>query len=252
MSSEDSMEIIVAGLPRTGTVSLKAALEQLGFGPCHHLLEPPFQITRLRRSAAAVQTTDPHQRAKAFRKLYSGYKVALDLPGTACVDELVHIYPQAKVILTKRRDASQWLDSVQGLEIDITAFWFRAVCFWVPGVISSSDMTRAWHKSYRTRLGIQQIPSLQMYEAHSEFIRKVVPRESLLEFEPSMGWEPLCKFLGKEIPKMPFPRKNDRAYLRGGLRAAVVAGVLTWLAVALFLRLLFISPLSHKIRSGLY
>lgn len=97
MSSEDSMEIIVAGLPRTGTVSLKAALEQLGFGPCHHLLEPPFQITRLRRSAAAVQTTDPHQRAKAFRELYSGYKVALDLPGTACVDELVHIYPQAKV-----------------------------------------------------------------------------------------------------------------------------------------------------------
>jgi len=78
-------------------MSLKAALEQLGFGPCHHLLEPPFQISRVNRSAGALQTTDTRIREQRFRNLYEGYEVVLDLPGSAYVDELVRMYPDAKV-----------------------------------------------------------------------------------------------------------------------------------------------------------
>ncbi|KAI1842733.1 hypothetical protein JX265_005060 [Neoarthrinium moseri] len=237
MAEEESLDIIVAGLPRTGTMSLKAALEILGFGPCHHLLEPTFQISRLHRSAAALEEKDPQRRAKAFKDLYAGYKVALDLPGTACVDELSQIYPEAKVILTIRRDASLWLDSIKGLGFDVTTLWFRLVCFWVPGVISSSNMTRSWHDCCRTRFELQHIPSVELYKAHNDFVRKVIPPASLLEFDPSMGWEPLCTFLGKDIPDVPFPRRNDRTYLRNGLRAAVVTGVLVWLAIAWILRL---------------
>ena len=79
-------------------MSLKAALEQLGYGPCHHLLEPTFQISRIKRSAEAVSTKEKRLRQERFQKLYQGYEVVLDLPGSACVDDLVQLYPDGKVI----------------------------------------------------------------------------------------------------------------------------------------------------------
>jgi len=130
-----------------------------------------------------------------------------------------------------------WLSSIKGLGIDGTSFWFRLICFWVPGVISSANMIRAWLDLYCVRFGLVQPPCEEMYTEHNNWVRNLVPQKSLLEFEPSMGWEPLCQFLDKKVPVgKPFPRRNDRNYLKNGMRAAVIAGVLSWAALFVVLK----------------
>lgn len=78
-------------------MSMKAALEELGYGPCHHLLEPACQISRLRRSAAVLDMEPGEGRQAALSRLLEGYEVCLDVPGSACVDDLLALYPDAKV-----------------------------------------------------------------------------------------------------------------------------------------------------------
>ncbi|RDW58673.1 hypothetical protein BP6252_13149 [Coleophoma cylindrospora] len=100
VGSHEGIQIIVAGLPRTGTLSMKLALEELGFRNCHHLLTPLFQSvwsTRVKESALAMATKDPYLRQFYLRRRFEGYDVVLDLPGSACVDDLIKMYPDAKV-----------------------------------------------------------------------------------------------------------------------------------------------------------
>lgn len=78
-------------------MSMKAALEELGYGPCHHLLEPACQISRLRQSAAILGNKPGDIRQAALRRLLEGYEVSLDVPGSACVDDILALYPEAKV-----------------------------------------------------------------------------------------------------------------------------------------------------------
>ena len=107
------------------------------------------------------------------------------------------------------------------------------MCFWVPGVISSAKMSNAWLSRHRQRVGRFQPLCEDTYTEHNEWIRSIVAKDLLLEFEPSMGWKPLCRFLDKEVPDQEFPRRNDRNYLKNGMRAAVVVGIVSWAAIFL-------------------
>lgn len=78
-------------------MSMKAALEELNYGPCHHLLEPACQIVRLRKSAAILSLPAGTERQRALGSLFEGYEVCIDVPGSACVDDLLALYPDAKV-----------------------------------------------------------------------------------------------------------------------------------------------------------
>lgn len=86
-----------AGLPRTASTSLKKALDILGVGPSFHLGDPPAPITRIRESARALQIKDRSARQVALRKLYHGFQATFEMPGSTCLDDMLEIWPDAKV-----------------------------------------------------------------------------------------------------------------------------------------------------------
>ena len=126
-----------------------------------------------------------------------------------------------------RKNPNVWLESVKNLGVDSAIF--RLFGYWTPGVVHSSNLVRAWLQIYRARFGLTEAPCLEMYREHNEWVRKIVPKGRLLEFEPSMGWGPLCDFLGKKAPiGIPFPCKNGHSHIKSRIRAAMVTGAVIW------------------------
>ncbi|KAK8076794.1 hypothetical protein PG994_004066 [Apiospora phragmitis] len=209
-------------------MSMKAALEQLGYGPCHHLLEPTCQITRLRKSAAILEMPGGKKRQQALKRLLEGYEAYLDSPSSACVDDLLALYPEAKVILTTRKDGQSWLESYASVFQPLTSLSFRVAGFWVPGAYNCARMVAGWNRVYEERLPGIQVPSADLHESHSAHIRTIVPPGSLLEFPVGSGWKPFCNFLSQPIPQQGFPRQNERNYLLNINRLTYVCGLLIW------------------------
>ena len=102
-----NLEIIGAGLARTGTMSLKLALEQLGYGPCFHMIEmlkDPHQLKLL-------DVSHP-QGSPKWSLFFEGYRSTTDYPACLYYKELLDLNPNAKVILTVR-DPDSWYESVK-------------------------------------------------------------------------------------------------------------------------------------------
>jgi hypothetical protein len=194
------VEVIGAGVGRTGTYSLKLALEQLGFGPCYHMEEvlkdPGRQVPMW--SAAARGTVD-------WQAILAGYRSAVDWPAAAFWHELADAYPEAKVILTTR-SAESWCDSY--LET-IHAF------------MSKRDEAPPHHQSWfemafavvaKSGFGgkTSRVDIIRAFEAHVDAVTRAIPAQRLLVYEVKDGWQPLCTFLGKAPPAVRFPRSNNR------------------------------------------
>lgn len=209
---------------------MKVALEMLGYGPCHHLLEPACQITRLRQGATILSAESAAERKARLARLLDGYEVSLDVPGSACTEELLALYPSAVVVLTTRGDAADaWLASYASIFGVLSTRLFALAAYWSPGAKSAARSVRAWQRLYARRFpGVDAPPSADMYRRHAEHVRAVTPPGRLLEFPVGAGWEPLCAFLRKPVPDAPFPRKNERAYLVMVNRLAVGVGIAAW------------------------
>ncbi|KAJ5089297.1 NAD dependent epimerase/dehydratase [Penicillium argentinense] len=209
-------QVIGAGLPRTGTASLSKALEILLEGPIWHggtqtTLGPPAQIkvwARILKHWLAGTGPDHSAALKLMERELDGYAAITDAPGGQLVPELMELYPNAKVICTIR-DPVKWeksLDHVRG----VTLMWFiQGVLLPLPGMrhfIGYITLLRdQWVKIYG-----EAIPTRQTYLRHVSWLKEVVPEDRLVFFDVRDGWEPLCKALGKEIPKdQPFPHVND-------------------------------------------
>ncbi|KAK2768749.1 hypothetical protein FQN54_000605 [Arachnomyces sp. PD_36] len=225
-----TIKVIVAGLPRTGTMSMKKALAELGYKNCFHLAEPLCQFDNLRLSADIVNTKDTTLRRRKLAKLLQGYEATLEVPGSACLPDLLEMYPDAKVVLTQRTSAELWLKSWRGFGIDLRSDIFRWIGYWVPGIVSANDLYRGWMRLSSERFGLAPEPSVELYHAHSEWVKSVVPENRLLVFKCQDGWNPLCEFLGRQKP-YPFPHGNEAGYLRYYKRMAMVLGVFLWLLV---------------------
>lgn len=140
-----------------------------------------------------------------------------------------------------RKDPHVWLASYQGLGMDLRSPVYRALGYWIPGVIHSSDLITAWADYYSRKFGLRDVPSVELYYAHNKWVRELVPEGQLLEYQPSMGWEPLCEFLGKEIPKdEPFPWVNEAAFLRRVIYTAMGLGSVVWLFLFAVLYVVFL------------
>jgi hypothetical protein len=193
-----TLSVIGAGVGRTGTYSLKLALEQLGCGPCHHMEEvikdAPHHVPLWQ---AAVDGKPDWSMA------YKGYNAAVDWPTAAFWRELADAYPKAKVILTVRSPES-WHDSFSQtidklLRLDDTPPPMRPFLTMAGGVIRKTGF------DVPGRDGLTGA-----FKAHWEAVVKHVPKDRLLVFEVKDGWQPLCAFLGKPVPDAPFPRSNSR------------------------------------------
>jgi hypothetical protein len=195
------MQIIGAGLGRTGTASLKSALEQLGFGPCYHMFElmdhPEHAPHWL--AAATGQLTD-------WDHVFAGYQSTVDWPGCTFWSQLAEAYPDAKILLNVR-DPQRWYDSYR----NVFGQQFRHTQPPPP------EGVEAMRLIFAATFGSPMSPNapgfrdhvIQAFERHNERVRQAVPRERLLEFQVEQGWEPLCDFLGVPTPQEPFPHLND-------------------------------------------
>lgn len=209
-----TLEVIGAGVGRTGTYSLKLALEQLGFGPCHHMEEVILDPPRHMPLWLAALAGKPDWEA-----VFDGYNSAVDWPTAAFWPELAAHHPGAKVILTARNPESWYASFSQTIfkflsSRDEAPPPMQAFIDFGTAVIARSGFTI---KSSRDDI-------LKAFADQGDAVIGAIPAERLLVYRVKDGWEPLCRFLGKEVPTTPFPRSNDRDEfwnrLRGGPTAA--------------------------------
>jgi len=189
------LQIIGAGLGRTGTVSLKVAVEQLGFGRCYHMLETLGNPghTALWRDVAAGQPD--------WDTIFAGYGATMDYPACTCWRELADYYPAAKMVLSVR-DPEKWFDSV------------RATIFQPANKETMANPDLAGIVGLMNRVHPDRYDRdamLAAFQRHSQAVIDSVPPERLLVYEVEQGWAPLCAFLGVPVPETPFPRANVRA-----------------------------------------
>src|SRR5215471_13244034 len=190
------LSVIGAGFGRTGTLSLKLALEQLGFGPCHHMLgvlAHPAQAAGWRAAAEG--------KAIDWDALLDGYAAAVDWPACHFWRELSARYPAAKVVLTAR-DADAWYESLSAT-IGKFADGSRRLPPNALGRIIVMEHT------FGGRIG-DPAHAKAVYRRHVEAVMAGLPADRLLVFDVAEGWAPLCRFLDRAIPSQPFPRSNSR------------------------------------------
>ena len=207
------MRVIGAGFGRTGTLSLKAALEELGFGPCYHMLDLIEHPERVTQWQAAADGDDVD-----WDKVFAGYEGTVDWPGATFYRELAGRYPDAKVLLTVR-DPGEWYDSTLR-----TIYAVREAAMNGELDVDAADVTAApevmrfiggliWEGTFHGRF-LDRADAIRAFNAHNEAVMEAVPRERLLVHEITDGWEPIARFLGVEVPDTEFPRLNDTAAFR--------------------------------------
>lgn len=202
------LQVVGAGFGRTGTLSLKAALERLLGGPCYHMAEVFAHVEH-----APAWTAASRGDTSALADVLDGYVATVDWPACELWAELAAANPDAKVLLSTR-PSDRWWSSYEatihqlmsmpgpppGVEVD-------------PALAALAEMADAvlregsFGGSYET-LGRAEI--IAAYERHNAAVRATAPADRFLEFDVVQGWEPLCAFLGVDVPDEPFPNVNDR------------------------------------------
>jgi hypothetical protein len=190
-----TLKVIGAGFGRTGTLSLKAALEQLGFGRCYHMMEviPNPKAPDL-WSAAADGKPD-------WETIFQGYQSAVDWPACHFWRELSDFYRDAKIILTVR-DAEKWFASTQA------TIFHPDIMGGAKPPLNFQEMAK---KTVFADIGgdpNDHGACIAAYNRHNAKVIETAPADRLLVYEVSQGWGPLCAFLGVPVPDQSFPNSN--------------------------------------------
>jgi hypothetical protein len=195
-----SLEVIGAGLGRTGTMSLKSALEKLGYSGCYHMLEVfqhPEHLPFWERATRGERID--------WSSVFEGFRAAVDWPACSFWRDYYHLYPEAKVILSVRNPDS-WFDSVMNTIYPNST-----------GMMQSDDPQKrrrgewinelVWQGTFDGRAD-DRAHATAVFRAHNEQVKRLCDPSRPLVFQASEGWEPLCEFLGKPVPDEPYPRTN--------------------------------------------
>ncbi len=196
-----SLKIIGTGFGRTGTNSLKLALEQLGFGPCHHMFEVRDHPEQLPYWQAAAAGNLPD-----WDEVFASYNACIDWPSARFWQEITSYYPKAKVLHSMRPEES-WLNSFYKTIYPV----MRDRKNHEPGAHRDRlDMAHeiVLEQVFGGRAG-ERDHALSIYRAHNKAVSATIPKERLLIYDVTEGWEPLCSFLDVPIPATPLPHVNS-------------------------------------------
>lgn len=228
------MQIIGAGFGRTGTLSLKLALEQLGFGPCYHMTEVLTHPSHIPvwQSAADGQSVD-------WVSFLRRYKAGLDYPLANFYKELIVAFPDAKVLLSVR-DANRWYESTLETIYQGSALpkWLTRILPPYRGFAPMVEDT-VWQRIFHGRFEDREY-AIGVFKAHIVEVKATVPADKLLVFDVKQGWVPLCAFLGVPVPDHPFPHVNERRLMKGALLLGkllpfgLLLVIVAWLIVIFF------------------
>ncbi|KAL4892818.1 hypothetical protein BDV59DRAFT_208004 [Aspergillus ambiguus] len=250
------IQVIGAGLPRTGTASLTAALDLLLDGPVYHCgtqttMGPPSEIESWTKILHCWLSKDQHERCKVLPLIKSkldGFGAIMDAPGSQMVPELMELYPDSKVICTVR-DPASWEKSMNHVH-GFTSLWFlKALLLPLPGMRNFIDyawlMSDQWGKMYRdakilrdkkVRGNVKEygdaLLNCHIYERHIEWLKQTVPEDRLVFLNVNEGWGPLCKAIGKDVPHgIPFPHINDSEATEGAARYHIQRALIRWAGI---------------------
>jgi hypothetical protein len=197
-----TLKVIGSGFGRTGTLSMKLALEQLGFGPCHHMMEVmgnPAQPAHWKALAAG--------KAVDWNEVFQGYNSQVDWPGAAVWRETSAHFPAAKVVHTERPEDEWW----NSFSTTIGKFFRVAHEMALPPHIADIFATMSGGFMKDTFGGnVDKDTVVAAYRRNNQRVRDSIPGDRLLVFNVGDGWGPLCRFLGVAEPETPFPRSNAR------------------------------------------
>jgi hypothetical protein len=201
-----TLKVIGAGFGRTGTLSLKSALDELGLGPCYHMVE-----VNARPEHDAMWLALARGEASDWRPMLKGYASTVDWPTTYFWKELAAANPDARIILTVR-DPEAWYRSAAAT-IFARMLEFEALR---SDPAAAVDEARRRHMEMVNTIVVEKTfgglldkaHAIAVFNAHNADVRRSVPREKLLVYDPGEGWEPLCAFLGLPVPATPYPKVN--------------------------------------------
>jgi hypothetical protein len=208
-----ALHVIGTGKGRTGTTSLKIALEQLGFGKCYHmweLMNNPDQLIYFQQAERGENVN--------WDELFNGYHSACDYPVIRYYKQILEKYPDAKVIHTMR-DAESWFKSISN-----TIFWAVKPSL---GRMLGLMIRLPFSSTLRKRLHILKFNSMMVskefgndlkdkekvisyFNKYNAGVLNTIPKEKVLVYDVKSGWEPLCNFLNVPVPSMPFPKSNTK------------------------------------------
>ena len=224
------MKIIGAGLPRTGTLTQKVAIEMLGLGPCYHWVDVLADLNRVGQWQRALDGEGP------WEEIFAGFNSTVDWPGGYFYKELMERYPEAKVLLSVRRPET-WEKSFRD------TIWRMGHGESLLRLLSSArgQVDPQWHDYLAlvermfwgpegTFANGHAEPSdlIAEMERHNAEVKSTVPPERLLVWEVRDGWEPLCEFLEVEVPAEPLPHVNDRETFVGRVADGAIATLQAW------------------------
>jgi len=205
------MKVIGAGFGRTGTMSLKGALEQLGFGPSFHMIDVARYPELLPQWQAAADGESAD-----WEKVFEGWESTVDWPACTYWEQIWETFPDAKVLLSVR-DPESWYASCQK---SIHASAQAAAKGELEGgsvTVSPEAMKMIngviWNGTFEGRFDDKEF-ALDVYNRHNEDVKSKVPADKLLVYEIKQGWEPLCEFLEVPVPDTDMPHLNDATSFR--------------------------------------
>jgi len=217
-----ALRIIGAGVGRTGTNSLKLALERLTGARCYHMVEVFAHPGHVPLWRASFEGRDPD-----WAKLFEGHAATVDWPAAGRWRSLAAAWPDAPILLSTRADAERWWRSADATIFEV----FRRDHFGPRrrGLVNSlkraispataaaarewSRMGAAMMRDFSPR-GLDRDAAIAAYERHNAAVRAEVPRSRLVEWQPGDGWQPLCMALGVPVPDEPFPHVNTTSEFR--------------------------------------
>jgi hypothetical protein len=197
-----TLQIVGAGVGRTGTNSLQVALQQLLGGSCYHMVEVFGRPDHVPMWRAAVDGTMPDWDA-----LFDGYVAEVDWPASAFWRELSEHYPDAPVLLSTRDSAEQWWHSADRTIFEV----FK---------MENPPMPPEWFDMvstlFRTTFAdpLDKDACMAAYERHNAEVRATIPADRLIDWKPQDGWAPICDALGVAVPDDPFPVTNTTPQFR--------------------------------------
>ena len=211
-----SIRVIGAGFPRTGTTTLKKALEQLGYDETYHfkdLIAKPKKLKYWKELEHDGQTD--------FETLFDGYQATVDFPGYPYYKILLQKYPNAKVVLTKR-DFESWYESTSktiwkaGPQTVLAKVALLSKMIFSESLRDTFKCIKFMRSTYLGKQFGSNFASKSNAETvffnHIKEVSEYVPKEQLLVYEVAEGWQPLCDFLNVDIPNEPFPHLNKKEH----------------------------------------
>jgi hypothetical protein len=194
------LRVVGAGLPRTGTSSLKAALSALLGGRCYHMTEVPGHPFRLGAGWEAALAGEPVD----WDAIFHGYTAAVDWPASMFWRELAAAYPGAPVLLSLRPSAREWWESMEATILPVAR---RALA---ADHGEGGGLFRLLERFTATAAWDDAATLMEAYERHNAAVRQAIPPGRLVTWQPTDGWTPLCRMLGVPEPAEPFPHANKR------------------------------------------